>query len=140
MDSDIDMFNSEPLIDEANNIEESRSISCPVKMAVVYGYVILFNWKEGVKKPFKMYTRNSLKEIMEYTINNHLKEEFRVKCLKPLRSLPGEKLSLFARVEDGELFFCFIIFLLFAGIYIPEISKPEEPFQFSDGSSFFLKL
>ena len=100
MDSDIDMFNSNTQIEEPQKSPEARSSSCPAKVCV-YAYVILFNWKENIQKPFKMYTRKSLKEILEYTINNHLKDDFRIKCLKPLMSLPGEKLSLFARVEAG---------------------------------------
>ena len=49
MDSDRDMFSSQP--EQPGHIERGTSggtsSSCPAKLSVNYGFLILFNWEEG---------------------------------------------------------------------------------------------
>lgn len=101
-----DIFNSSKDLESQESV--NGSASCPVK--VTYGYIILFNWKEGVQKPFKIYSRKTFgpTDIMDETIERNLKDEFRMKSLKPLKALPGLNLSLFAKVESCKLFFFYL--------------------------------
>lgn len=107
MDSDRDMFSSQPDLGEKEEEEIiRRSASCPGKMPVSYGFLILFNWDEGVKKPFKIFPRKTFspQDIRDHTIESNLRDEFRIRALKPLKALPGIKMSFFAKVEACEYF------------------------------------
>lgn len=78
-----------------------------------YEFVILFNWNDGAKKRFKMFRKTTFgKEIQENCISKILKNDYRIKKLKPLTVLPGVKVSLFAKVESGNMHFheknCFV--------------------------------
>lgn len=66
-----------------------------------YGHVILFNWDEGVQRPFKMFPRKAFgsEEITDRCYNKDLSNDYRIRKLKPLKPLPGQKMSLFAKVE-----------------------------------------
>lgn len=99
MESDWDMFGSEPQggVNQENGGKTANS--CPANI-YIYGYIILFNWGEGLKKPFKIFPRKAFaKEIKDRVIEKELPDKFRVKKLKPFTSLPGQILSLFAKVE-----------------------------------------
>lgn len=97
------MFNSEPLPEPADE-SAPPSGSCPVPVFFQYGFVILFNWGVNIMKPFKIYPRSSFssEEIRGYWIENKLETKWRIKKLKPLHPLSGQKVSLFAKVEDGK--------------------------------------
>lgn len=70
------------------------------------GYLILFNWDENITKPFNIYPRkNFAQEIKDRSIERHLPDDLRVKKLKHLKSLPGQQMSLFAKVEASELLY-----------------------------------
>ena len=99
MASQMDMFLSEP---EEESIQLSSS--CPISLRYTYGFVILFNWDEGIQKPFKMFPRRafSKEEISDKCYNSRVSDTFRVKKLKKLRPLPGKKVSLFAKVEGSK--------------------------------------
>ena len=86
MDSDIDMFNSQPTD------------------RIYYGNVILFDWDPAAEKPFQMYSRTEFAnhEIRDYWMENKLLDKWRIKKLLPLSALPGLKLSLFARVDSSK--------------------------------------
>ena len=98
MDSDVDMFNSQPLL--GKNYEDPSS-SCPAVLKFFYGYVILFNWDESKLSPFKMYARKEFtkEEIPNQWLETKLIDKWRLKKLKPLSPLPGQKMSIFAKVE-----------------------------------------
>ena len=98
MASQNDMFLDDPQIDNGQ-----RSATCPNSLS--YGFVILFNWNESIKTPFKMFPRKafSIDEISNKCMNSNLKDEFRIKKLKALKPLPGQKMSLFAKVESCKL-------------------------------------
>lgn len=87
-----------------NNVRIDENLSCPVKPLKNYVYVILFNWKEDLKKPFKMFPRKAFTqdEIRDDIIAKQLPNLFRLKKLKPLKPLPGQRMSLFAKVEASE--------------------------------------
>ena len=98
------MFLSEPLHPDGKT--EFREISsCPTEIS--YGFVILFNWNEKVKKPFKIFARNTFTtdDIRDRCYEKILVNEMRIRKLKPLHSLPGEKMSLFGKVECGKYIF-----------------------------------
>ena len=85
-----------------NQRENAQSSSCPASVPMVYGFVILFNWNESLKKPFKMFPRQTFgNEIGDKCITSRLTNLYRIKKLKSLKSLPGQKTSLFAKVESG---------------------------------------
>lgn len=69
-----------------------------------YGFIILFNWSVEIMKPFKVFPRRSFgkDEICDYWIDNKLEDQWRIKKLKALSPLPGQKMSLFAKVEDSK--------------------------------------
>lgn len=116
------MFSSLPDFREKETLNAGPS-SCPAEVSVTYGFIILFNWEEGstfffylsfgmiessyiyfykgVKNPFKLFARKSFstQDIRDQTIECNLKDEFRIRALRPLKPLPGLKMSLFAKVE-----------------------------------------
>ena len=69
-----------------------------------YGFVILFNWDENAQKPFKIFPRKafSTDDIRDHCYDKVLPDEMRIRKLKPLKSLPGHKMSLFAKVDACE--------------------------------------
>lgn len=94
-------------LSETNDLRderEGRSMSCPNSVRFTYGFVILFNWDEQIKKPFKIFPRKafSTEEISDRCYTSRVSDEYRVKKLKRLRPLPGNKLSIFCKVEDGK--------------------------------------
>ena len=98
------MMDSEPLrkeSDDGPNVPETAS--CPISPFFVCGFVILFNWDEGLQKPFKLFPRKAFPEITDYCLNKELSNEFRMKKLCPLKPLPGKKMSLFAKVESSKI-------------------------------------
>ena len=74
----------------------------PGEGGICYGFVILFNWDEKVQKPFRIFPRKnfSTNDIRDRCYEKVLVDEMRIRKLKPLHSLPGEKWSLFAKVES----------------------------------------
>lgn len=117
-----DMFHSQPLpqCDQYGN--ETKSSSCPITMKFHYGYVILFNWCVKAMKPFKMFPRRTFsnQEISDYWMENNVEDQYRIKKLKPLRTLPGEKMSLFAKVESCK-YLSYYYFLFFSIIFCENI-------------------
>ena len=110
MDSQQDMFLSQPELQQTQGspmVKERMTSSCPVELSNVYSFIILFNWSENVKNPFKNFSRSSFSndEIKDYCLKTKLKDAFRVKKLKPMKSLPGKRTSLFAKVEASKVFF-----------------------------------
>lgn len=118
-----EIYMSEPpptsLLEE---VDERGNNSCPPTVNFVYGYLILFNWNEGVKKPFKLFPRKAFQgEIGDNCVTQKVSDPYRIKKLKALKSLPGQKMSMFAKVESCEYFikycvkhrFQFSIFQLF---------------------------
>ena len=97
---DRDQYQSEPLIPDGNNNVESSS--CPIKTSVSFGFLILFNWCEGLKKPFKMFPRKALHEIKDCYVEGSIPDNFRLKKMRPLKPLPGQRMSLFAKVEASK--------------------------------------
>ena len=112
MDSQRDMFYSEPPMfveDNEEGHEDRRTSSCPPSISFEYGFVILFNWNEGLKKPFKCYSRNLFKEdITDCCMTKKLTQAYRIKKMKPLKPLLGLRMSLFAKVQS-----CKYILILF---------------------------
>ena len=107
MDNQAGVFNSEPLFEDDRESSQEQSSSCPI--SPVFGFIILFNWKDGNSKPFRMYPRTVLPEIGDYFIDRNLPGSFRLRRLRPLKHLPGETLSLFAKVDQSKHFFIIII-------------------------------
>lgn len=105
MSSQRDMFFSEPH-EIRDDQEDNTNLpnSCPVALNFVYGFLILFNWDESVKNPFKLYLRSAFSkdEIKEKCIQTKLKDEHRIKKLRALGPLPGQKISLFAKVDTSR--------------------------------------
>lgn len=102
MDSDCDMFSSQPLAHEGKKTIEN---SCPAQV-FSFGYVVLFNWDETAKKPFKIFPHKAFaKEIGTRCIEKEIPDQMRMKQLKPLKALPGLKMSLFAKIESCKLYF-----------------------------------
>lgn len=95
MDSDVDMFVSQETVD---NPIVLRSQSRYDK-----GWVILFNWSHKVEKPFEAYLTKqfAVSEIRNNWIEKVLTSKWRKRRLLPISSLPGQDLSLFAKVEEG---------------------------------------
>ena len=98
--TDWGMFQSEPLCPE-DKVPENQNASCPMNESFIFGYIILFNWDEEIQKPFRIFSRKtfSTDEIRDRCYTKHLTEEFRVRKIKPLKALCGQKLSIFAKVE-----------------------------------------
>ena len=94
------MFMSEPLHPDAKS--ETVTLSCPTETSFTYGFAILFNWDEKVQKPFKIFPRKafSTDDIRDRCYEKVLVDEMRIRKLKPLKPLPGQKMSLFAKVES----------------------------------------
>lgn len=85
-----------------------------------WGYIIIFNWDEGAVNPFKIYPCKAFEnDIKDKFIDKHLADQFRVRKLKPMKSLPGETVSLFGKMEASEFFLNFISirFCIFFFIY-----------------------
>lgn len=101
METDSEMFNSEPMHPRNRTEASSQSASCPSNSVFIYGFVILFNWDEGIQRPFKLFPRKAFKndDIKDRCYDQHLVDKFRIKKLKPLKPLPGQRMSLFAKVE-----------------------------------------
>lgn len=96
---DQNLFSSDPL---QHGPEGSRtdSNSCPVQIPQ-YGYLILFNW--GGDKHFKVFHRDDFaNEIKDRCVDKDLGYEFRMKKLIPLKLLPGQRMSLFAKMESSK--------------------------------------
>ena len=146
--SQMDMFSSEPLPATEAMVEETaaRSSSCPSGLSFQYGFVILFNWNEDVRRPFMIFPRSlfSKDEIQDKTMENRLTDQHRMKKLRPLKPLPDQKMSLFAKVEACKcMILCvrekvlrfdidskydleqrkFIFFPFFIGIYINDLEQ-----------------
>ena len=79
-----------------------------------YGFAILFNWDEEVQRPFKIFPRKAFgnDEISERCYTKDLPNDYRIRKLKPLKPLPGQKMSFFAKVESCKLT-CFIRTIIF---------------------------
>ena len=101
---------------------ERTSNSCPPSPNFVYGFLILFNWNEGLKNPFKIYPRREfLNDIGENCVTQKLSDPYRIKKLRSLKSLPGQSMSMFAKVQDCKfsvhilsiLFYIYICFIVF---------------------------
>ena len=94
-------WNSQSHTEETSHKSTSSLVS---KSIFHYGFIILFNWNEGVKKPFKIFPRNafSTDDIRTYCYEKHLKNENRIRKLTTLKALPGHKMSLFCKVEQCE--------------------------------------
>lgn len=88
-------------LDDPMENDEGTSASCP-SLLYQYGFVILFNWNETIKNPFKMFPRQSFStnEISDKCMIERLKDELRIRKLKPMKHIPGQKVSLFAKVEN----------------------------------------
>lgn len=99
MDSDIDMFNSQPTI---GRTPPEQGASCPPVPKFFYGFVILFNWDENKEKHFDSYPRScfSTQEIPNYWMENKLIDSWRIRKLKPLSALQGQKMSIFGKMES----------------------------------------
>lgn len=104
MDTDNEMFNSEPLHPGIGT--KNLTSSCPLNSEFIYGFAILFNWDERIQRPFKLFPRKTFKpdEIKDRCYEHHLLDTFRIKKLKPLKALPGQKISFFAKVEGCKCF------------------------------------
>ena len=95
-------MNSQDLQDDKTEMFDADEVisnsSGPIEFT--YGFIILYNWNERVKKPFKVFSINLFNnEIQEQCISHTLKGQFRMKVLKPLKALPDQQVSLFAKVE-----------------------------------------
>ena len=84
-----------------NPDEASSSAIVPI---VSWGFVILFNWDESVQKPLKIFPRKAFPEITDFCLDKDLSEKFRIKKLCPLKPLPGQKMSLFCKVESSTYY------------------------------------
>lgn len=102
MASNFELFNSEPSLKGKDN-EDHGGASCPIQASVIFGFVILFNWDESKQKPFKLFPRKAFPEIREVYLQRDLPDEYRIKKLRPLKPLPGQIMSLFAKVESGMI-------------------------------------
>lgn len=112
MDSDQDMFNDSPHVEELPR-------DCPSGTVFEYSFVILYKWCVKTKRPFKVFSRTSFKksEIREFWLKHQLEDKFRLRKLKPISSLPGQKCSIFAKMEKS-IKIKNIVSLLFLNLYI----------------------
>lgn len=86
-----DIYLPEPPI----NVPDGK---CPP--SITYGFLILFNWNENIKNPFKIFPHRAFNnEIGENCVTKKLTNMYRIKALRPMKSLSGQKLSMFAKVE-----------------------------------------
>ena len=78
-----------------------------------YVKCILFSWRPGLKNPFSIFPKENFgpTEIREEWYKFQLKPESRLRILKALASFPGEKWSMFAKVEKGRIFFYYYIYI-----------------------------
>ena len=99
MDSDTDMFNTQP------SEQDVDVPSCPASMHFDYGFVILFDWCVKAKKPFQVFSRAMFnkEEIRDYWMENKLVDKWRLKKLKPLKPLPGQQMSIFAKMDKCKI-------------------------------------
>lgn len=75
----------------------------PIESSREYSHLIFFNWSSGLTKHFKTFpiSEFSEDEIRPGWINYQMRFESRCRPLKPLRKLPGQTVSLFAKIEKG---------------------------------------
>ena len=76
--------------------------TCPEEMSYYcYGFVIIFDWDPAAAEPFRCHALSKFSEgeIRTYWIRHHLEPKWRAKCLKKIKSLPGEQHSLFGKIE-----------------------------------------
>ena len=99
MESDLDMFSSQPPVQESQEDHGSSSSS------FVCGFLILFHWDDGAVKPFQVFRREDFfNEIKDRFIDKNLPDKFRLKKLKPMKYLPGKTMSLFGKMEASKFF------------------------------------
>lgn len=69
----------------------------------VYSWLVLFSWTAGLKEPFQLFPMSQFvdTEIRPAWITSQLVAKSRIRKLKPLTSLPGQTMSLFAKMETG---------------------------------------
>ena len=98
------LFNSQPAQRQDDNERGTEFNSCPVMHSTLFGFIILFNWNEGIQRPFQIYQRGffSKEDIKYYCTEKNLSNSTRIKKLKPLKPLPGQKMSLFGKVEASK--------------------------------------
>ena len=80
-----------------------------------YGHLILFEWKKGLRTPFRMYMTHEFteKEISDSMIINQLSDKLRRRKLKSLSVCPDKDMSLFSKIEISNVFFIMKRFFLF---------------------------
>ena len=68
-----------------------------------YSHLVLFNRGNGVKSPFKKFPKKQffISEIRDEWIKYQMQANSRKRKLKPISSLPGVTMSLFAKLESG---------------------------------------
>ena len=102
----MDMFDSEPSLSGQGVTQlGNESNSSPIfANTYEFGFLILFNWDEGIQRPFEMFPRRtfSTSDIKAYCYEKNLNISMRIKKLKALRALPGRKMSLYAKVESSK--------------------------------------
>ena len=88
-------------MDDVNNTVENGPAETAGDRKFNYGFVILFNWNEEIQRPFKLFPRKAFSpnEIRDRCYEKLLIPEQRIRKLMPLKPLPGQKLSFFAKVE-----------------------------------------
>ena len=106
MEDDWRACNSEPLLGDYKS-SVNPTASCPLNNQYVYGYAILFDWNENLQRPFKMYSRQTFpnQDISDRCYTKHLSDDLRVRKLRPMKMLPGARMSLFAKVEASMYYF-----------------------------------
>lgn len=111
MESDEDLFMSQSILSgtqcgrkQGKNRDCQISSSCPPRPSFVYDRVILFNWKEGLKKPFQIYPLDTFQEneLRPEWIKNTMMLESRKRKLKAIKCLPGTHYSLFGKIEASK--------------------------------------
>lgn len=77
----------------------------------IYDQVILFHWNSTNNEPFRIYEKDHFSplEIRDVWLIYQMKPDSRWRPLKKVAKLPGEKVSLFAKVEKGMFFFKLLI-------------------------------
>ena len=78
----------------------------------VYNQMILFNWGYGNNSPFEVHHKSRFQdtEIRPNWLKYQLVPKSRLRKLKPIKSMPNQILSLFAKIEMGK--FLQIIYLI----------------------------
>ena len=71
-----------------------------------YYRCILYNWRSGLKTPFKSFPKENYGpgEIREEWYKYQLKPDSRVKILRALKTFPEDVMSMFAKIEKGRNF------------------------------------